>query len=110
MGRRNTKLEVYLESQAKIACEHLIKTNAEVGMTEDQLEKIRACARRLPGHEKTVRVACKDGDVLQGFALFVSDAERDVVFELHSSNNPKYQSGTHYLIGWDDITDFQELS
>jgi hypothetical protein len=80
-------------------------------MTEDQLEKMRACARRLKADAKTIRVACNDGDVLQGFALFVSDAERDVIIELHSSNNPtKYQSGTHYLINWDDITDFQELN
>jgi hypothetical protein len=72
---------------------------------------MRMCARRLKGDAKTVRVACKDGDVLQGFALFVSDAERDVIFELHSSNNlAKYQSGTHYLIRWDDIADFQELA
>jgi hypothetical protein len=67
--------------------------NAGAGMTEDQLEKMRKCARRLKGDAKTVRVACKDGDVLQRFALFVTDAERDVVFELHSSSNlAKYQS------------------
>jgi hypothetical protein len=80
-------------------------------MTGDQLGKIRECARRLEKDAKTVRVTCNDGDVLQGFALFVSDAERDVIFQLHSSNNPrKYQSGTHYLINWDDISDFQELT
>lgn len=80
-------------------------------MTEDQLEKLRECARRPKVDAKNVRVACKDGDVLEGFALFVSDAERDVIFELHSSNNlAKYESGTHYLIKWDDIADFQELA
>ena len=80
-------------------------------MTEDHLEKMRECARRLESDAKTVRVVCKDGDVLQGIAVFVSDAERDVNFRLDSSNNPaKYQSGTHYLITWDDITDFQELN
>ena len=80
-------------------------------MTEGQLEKLRAVARRPSGDAKTVTIACNDGDVLQGFALFVSDAERDVVFELHSSNNPaKYKNGTCYLINWDDITDFHELA
>jgi hypothetical protein len=80
-------------------------------MTEDRLEKMRECARKLPGDEKTVRVTCKDGDVLQGFTMFVSDAERDVIFDLRSSNNPaKYQSGGVYLITWDDITDFQQIS
>ena len=80
-------------------------------MTEDQLEKMRKCARRPKSDAKTVSVACNDGDVLQGFALFVSDAERDVIFELHSSNNSaKYKHGTCYLIKWDDITDFHELA
>ena len=80
-------------------------------MTEDQLKAMRECARQLKSNAKTVRVTCSDGDVLQGTALFVSDAERDVIFELESSNNPaKYHSGTHYLIKWDDITDFQELN
>jgi hypothetical protein len=61
-------------------------------LTEDQLEKMKECARPLEGDAKTVRVACKDGDVLHGVALFVSNAERDVIFRLHSSNNPaKYQ-------------------
>jgi len=49
-------------------------------MTEDQLEKMRECARRRQNSAKTVRVACKDGDVLQGSAVFVSDAERDVIY------------------------------
>lgn len=76
-------------------------------MTEDQLEKMRECARRPQSSAKTARVVCRDGDVLQGIAVFASDAERDVIFGLESSNNPtKYQSGTHYLIKWDDITDF----
>lgn len=80
-------------------------------MTDDQLEKMRECARRAPGDEKTVKIICKDGDVLEGFAMFVSDAERDVIFDLRSSNNPeKYQSGRAYLIDWDDITEFQQLS
>jgi hypothetical protein len=80
-------------------------------MTEDQLEKMRECARRLPGDENTVTVTCKDGDVLEGFAMFVSDAERDVIFDLRSSNNPaKYQRGKVYLIEWDHITDFQQKS
>jgi hypothetical protein len=84
--------------------------NAEASMTEDQLEKMRECARPLERDAKTLRVACNDGDVLQGVAIFVSDAERDVIFRLHSSNNPaKYKSGTVYLIRWDDITEFQEL-
>ena len=79
-------------------------------MTEDQLEKMRECARRPGVNAKTLRVTCSDGDVLQGIAVFVSDAERDVIFELESSNNPtKYHSGTVYLINWDDIADFQAL-
>jgi DNA polymerase II small subunit/DNA polymerase delta subunit B len=79
-------------------------------MTEDQLQKMRECARRPQNSAQTVKVTCTDGDVLQGIAVFVSDAERDVIFEVASSNNPtKYQSGAHYLINWDDITDFQEL-
>ena len=53
-------------------------------MTEDQLEKMRARARRLESDAKSVRVACKDGDVLQGIAVFVSDAEHDIVFRLDS--------------------------
>ncbi|MGB2641926.1 MAG: hypothetical protein WBG02_02300 [Candidatus Acidiferrum sp.] len=80
-------------------------------MTKDQLKKMRGCARRLQGDAKSVKVVCKDGDVLQGIAVFVSDAERDVIFRIDSSSNPvKYQSGTHYLIELDDITDFQELT
>jgi hypothetical protein len=54
-------------------------------MKQDQLEKMRECARRPKSDAKTVSVACNDGDVLQGFALFVSDAERDVIFEIHSA-------------------------
>jgi hypothetical protein len=43
--------------------------------------------------------------------VFVDDAECDVILKLESSNNPaKYQSGTHYLIEWDDIADFQNLT
>ncbi|MGC1086826.1 MAG: hypothetical protein WA894_00200 [Candidatus Acidiferrum sp.] len=80
-------------------------------MTKDQLKKMRGCARRLQGDAKSVKVVCKDGDVLQGIAVFVSDAERDVIFRIDSSSNPvKYQSGTQYLIELDDITDFQELT
>ena len=80
-------------------------------MREDQPEKMRECARRLRRDEKAVKITCKDGDVLEGFAVFVSDTERDVVFDLRSSNNPrKYQSGQVYLIPWDDITDFQHIS
>jgi len=80
-------------------------------MTEDYLKKIRDCARRPTGDEKLVSVASNDGDVLQGFALFVSDAESDVIFEVHSSNNPaKYKNGSCYLIKWDDIRDFKELT
>jgi hypothetical protein len=79
-------------------------------MTEEQLEKMKECARRSESDAKTVSIVCKDGDVLQGFALFVSDAERDVIFELHSSNNSaKYKNGTCYLIKWEDIRDFQEF-
>ncbi len=79
-------------------------------MKQDQLEKMRECARRPKSDAKTVSVACNDGDVLQGFALFVSDAECDVIFEIHSSNNSaKYKNGgTCYLIKWADITDFHE--
>ena len=78
-------------------------------MKQEQLEKMRECARRPKSDAKTVSVACNDGDVLQGFALFVSDAECDVIFEIHSSNNSvKYKNGTCYLIKWADITDFHE--
>jgi hypothetical protein len=101
--------EVPFTNYGGIESLHWLRKGA--GMTEDQLGKMRECARRLEKDAKTVRVTCNDGDVLQGFALFVSDAERDVIFQLHSSNNPgKYQSGTHYLINWDDISDFQELT
>jgi hypothetical protein len=80
-------------------------------MTEDHLKKIRECARRPKGDEKLVSVVCNDGELLQGFALFVSDAERDVIFEVHSSNNPaKYKNGNCYLLKWDDITDFKDLT
>jgi hypothetical protein len=82
----------------------------QLGMTEEQLAKIRDCARALSGDQKTVRITCKDGDVLEGFALFVSDAERDVIFDLRSSNNPeKYEQGTVYSVQWDDIEDFELL-
>ncbi len=78
-------------------------------MTQGQLEKMRECARQPKSDAKAVSVTCNDGDVLQGFALFVSDAEHDVIFELHSSNNSaKYKNGTCYLIKWDDIADFHE--
>jgi len=80
-------------------------------MTEDHLRKIREYARRPQGDEKLVSVASNDGDVLQGFALFVSDAESDLIFEVHSSNSSaKYKNGNCYLIKWDDITDFKELT
>ena len=78
-------------------------------MTSDQLDKMRECAMRPKSDAKTVSVACNDGDVLQGLALFVSDAERDAIFEIHSRiNSAKYKNGTCYLIKWDDITDFHE--
>jgi hypothetical protein len=80
-------------------------------MTGDELERIRECARRPESDAKTVKIACRNGDVLQGIALFVSYAERDVIFRVKSSNNPaKYPSGTVHLIEWDNITDFQELN
>jgi hypothetical protein len=79
-------------------------------MTEDQLEQMREYARLVESEAKSLRVTCEDGDVLEGVAIFVSDAERDVIFRVDSSNNPaKYKSGTVYLIKWDDIADFQEL-
>jgi hypothetical protein len=79
-------------------------------MTDEQLQKLREIAKRPSGDAKAVSIACNDGDVLQGFALFVSDTEHDVVFELHSSNNAaKYKNGTCYSIKWDEITDFHEL-
>jgi hypothetical protein len=79
-------------------------------MTEDQLEQMREYARPVESEAKSLRVTCEDGDVLEGVAIFVSDAERDVIFRVDSSNNPaKYKSGTVYLIKWDDIADFQEL-
>jgi hypothetical protein len=69
---------------------------------------MRLGAQALPGDEKTVRLTYKDGDVLEGFALFVS--ERDVIFDLRSSNNPKkYKRGTVYLVPWSDIADFDQL-
>ena len=89
----------------------IIQDDEDSAVTEDQLEKMRECARRPKSDAKTLRVTCRDGDILQGIAVFVSDAERDVIFELESSNNPtKYQTGTHYLVKWDDIADFQEIN
>ena len=80
-------------------------------MNEDQLDKMRQCAIRPYSDNKTLKLACKDGDVLQGIAVFVSDEDREVIIRVDSSNNPaKYRSGMHYLIKWDDITDFQELT
>jgi hypothetical protein len=80
-------------------------------MTEEQLEKIRVCARAVSSDQKIARVTCKCGDVLEGFALFVSDAERDVIFDLRSSNNPdEYRTGRVYSVQWDDISDFETTS
>jgi hypothetical protein len=80
-------------------------------MTEEQLEKIRDCARRGSGDQRSARLTCKNGDILEGFALFVSDAERDVIFDLRASNNPgKYRRGEVYLVEWDDITNFRQMS
>jgi hypothetical protein len=72
-------------------------------MTADQLEQLREWARRPEKDCKTVRFTCKGGEVVQGILLFVSDAERDVILRLPSSNDSA-------LINWDDIQDFQELT
>ncbi len=59
---------------------------------------------------KTVKVTCRDGDVLEGFIDFISEEERDLIFQLLSNSNPtKYKRGIAYLIRWDDIVGFQEL-
>jgi hypothetical protein len=82
-----------------------------VYMTQEQLDKMRKCVSHPKIDAKTVKVTCNDGDVLEGFIEFVSDDERDLILQLLSSNNPtKYKRGTAYLVRWDDIVDFQELS
>lgn len=79
-------------------------------MTDQQLEKLREYARLPKDKAKRLSIACNDGVILQGLALVVSDEDRDVIFELHSSNNPaKYKDGTFYLIKWDDIADVHEF-
>ena len=79
-------------------------------MTQEQVEKMKRCVTSPKVDAKTVKVACHDGDVLEGFIELVSDEERDVILELLSSSNPtKYKRGTCYMLRWDDIADFQEL-
>jgi hypothetical protein len=80
-------------------------------MTQEQLKQMRGCVTRPSIDAKAVVVTCNDGDILEGFIEFISDEERDVVFQLRSSNNPtKYKRGTTYSVRWDDIEDFQILS
>jgi hypothetical protein len=79
-------------------------------MTPEQLEQMRGCVTGPEMDSKTVRVTCNDGDVLVGCIEFICDEERDVIFQLCSSNNPtKYQIGTSYAVRWDDIVDFRQF-
>jgi hypothetical protein len=79
-------------------------------MTQEQLEQMRGCVTHPKIDAKTVKVTCKDGDILEGFIEFICDEERDVVFQLQSSSNPaKYKQGTNYAVRWDDILDFRVL-
>jgi hypothetical protein len=79
-------------------------------MTQEQLEQMRGCVSDPKIDAKTVKVTCHDGDILEGFVEFISDEERDIIFQLQSSNNPaRYTHGTCYQVRWDDIVDFQVL-
>jgi hypothetical protein len=79
-------------------------------MTQEQLEKMRDFVTHPKIDAKAVKVICTDGDILEGFAEFICDEERDVVFLLQSSSNPaKYKRGTSYAVCWDDIVELQEL-
>ena len=79
-------------------------------MTEHQLQRLKAMVTSPKVDAKLVRIKCADGDVLEGFAEFVDEEYRDVIFQPVSSNNPeKYKKGISYAIDWDDIADVQEL-
>ena len=60
---------------------------------------------------QNVQFHCKDGEIVVGFVHFVSDEERDVVYDLISSNRMnRYQSGANcaYSIPFEEI-DFVTL-
>jgi hypothetical protein len=69
---------------------------------------MRGCVTQPKIDARVVKVACHDGDILEGFIEIICDEERDVIFLLQSSSNPaKYRRGTNYAVHWDDIVDFQ---
>jgi hypothetical protein len=51
-------------------------------MTDDEIELLKASVG------KTVELSCTDGEVVQARVFSVSETERDVVYDLVSSNMP----------------------
>ncbi len=70
-------------------------------MTESGLEILKA------NIDKLVRVRCRDGEVFVVKALFISEEDRDLIYDLVSSNkgSPHETLEKHpaYLIRFEDI-------
>lgn len=60
---------------------------------------------------KEVEIRCKDGELMAVRVLLVSESERDVIYDLISSNRPeRYCSGAAYSVSFDDIEAFNPRS
>ena len=70
-------------------------------MTESDLEILKA------NIDKLVRVRCRDGEVFVGKALFVSEEDQDLIYDLVSTSKgsqyEKLDLHPAYLIRFEDI-------
>jgi hypothetical protein len=69
-------------------------------MTESDLETVKA------NIDKLVRVHCRDGEVFVGKALFVSEEDQDLIYDLVSTSKASHQRLERqqaYLIRFEDI-------
>lgn len=79
--------------------------------TQEQLVKMRSCETRPKADAKPVKLTCLNGDVWEGFVEFVDDEHQDEVFQPRTVPNPeKYDARNCYVIRWDEIVDFQQLT
>lgn len=71
--------------------------------------------RLLKSHmDGVVRIFCRDGEVLLAKILFLSESERDLTYDListnHESQYEKLDSQPAYLIRFDDIERVEDPS
>jgi hypothetical protein len=80
-------------------------------VTWEPFYKMRSCETRPNVDAKAGKLTCVNGDVWEGFVEFVDDEHQAVVFQPRSSPNPeKDDTRNCYVIRWDEIVDFQQLT